>query len=121
MEISEAEVPHIPTNVSNLIKIRETTGNPNKGNAIYLTVRSSHLAFIGREFYLKSDHSPPSIHPKLSSQLSGNLSFVSTLVLKKSLPGHTGCVNAISWNNTGSLLCTGSDDCKIVLFHPIQI
>ena len=30
--------------------------------------------------------------------------------------GHTGCVNAMSWNDTGELLASGSDDTRICIW-----
>ncbi|XP_044512301.1 protein ALTERED SEED GERMINATION 2 isoform X2 [Mangifera indica] len=40
-------------------------------------------------------------------------SLLRRLSLERELEGHQGCVNAISWNSTGSLLISGSDDTRI--------
>lgn len=40
------------------------------------------------------------------------------LHLAKRLDGHRGCVNSIHWNAEGTLLITGSDDCKLVRAPP---
>lgn len=34
-----------------------------------------------------------------------------------SIKGHTGCVNAISWNSRGSLLISGSDDTQVLYLY----
>ncbi|XP_030455167.1 protein ALTERED SEED GERMINATION 2 isoform X1 [Syzygium oleosum] len=40
-------------------------------------------------------------------------SLVQRLSHEKALEGHQGCVNAIAWNSSGSLLISGSDDTRI--------
>ncbi|XP_057533698.1 protein ALTERED SEED GERMINATION 2 isoform X2 [Amaranthus tricolor] len=40
-------------------------------------------------------------------------SMIRRLSLERELEGHTGCVNTIAWNSTGSLLISGSDDTRI--------
>ncbi|XP_044475514.1 protein ALTERED SEED GERMINATION 2-like isoform X2 [Mangifera indica] len=40
-------------------------------------------------------------------------SLLQRLSQERELEGHQGCVNAISWNSTGSLLISGSDDTQI--------
>ncbi|CAF2352241.1 unnamed protein product [Brassica rapa] len=40
-------------------------------------------------------------------------SLVRRLSQEQELEGHQGCVNAISWNSTGSLLVSGSDDLRV--------
>ncbi|KAL6527286.1 Protein ALTERED SEED GERMINATION 2 [Orobanche gracilis] len=40
-------------------------------------------------------------------------SLVRKLSLERELEGHHGCVNAISWNSSGSMLISGSDDTQI--------
>ncbi|KAL6079645.1 DDB1- and CUL4-associated factor 8 [Balamuthia mandrillaris] len=42
-----------------------------------------------------------------------NVSFVSRLYLHKRLEHHRGCVNTIHWNEEGTRLITGSDDCHL--------
>jgi WD repeat-containing protein 42A len=57
--------------------------------------------------------------PTSSTQLfRANSSFVSRLHLAKRLDGHRGCVNSIHWNAEGTLLITGSDDCKLNIYSP---
>ena len=34
--------------------------------------------------------------------------------------GHQGCVNGIEWNYPGTLLCSVSDDCNIILWDPFK-
>ncbi|XP_022133751.1 WD and tetratricopeptide repeats protein 1 isoform X3 [Momordica charantia] len=40
-------------------------------------------------------------------------SFIQRLSQEKELEGHQGCVNAVAWNSSGSLLISGSDDTRI--------
>ncbi|OMO57676.1 hypothetical protein COLO4_35194 [Corchorus olitorius] len=40
-------------------------------------------------------------------------SLVRRLSLEQELEGHQGCVNAVAWNSSGSLLISGSDDARI--------
>ncbi|XP_054797939.1 protein ALTERED SEED GERMINATION 2 isoform X2 [Prosopis cineraria] len=40
-------------------------------------------------------------------------SLIRRLSLERQLEGHRGCVNAVAWNSTGSLLISGSDDTRI--------
>ncbi|KAL6504264.1 Protein ALTERED SEED GERMINATION 2 [Orobanche gracilis] len=40
-------------------------------------------------------------------------SLVRKLSLERELEGHRGCVNAISWNSSGSMLISGSDDTQV--------
>lgn len=43
-------------------------------------------------------------------------SLIRRLSQEKELEGHQGCVNALSWNSSGSLLISGSDDTRINLW-----
>lgn len=38
-----------------------------------------------------------------------------TLGVEEVLIGHTGCVNRISWNASGTLLASGSDDLNVII------
>uniref|UniRef100_H2ZN13 Anaphase-promoting complex subunit 4 WD40 domain-containing protein n=1 Tax=Ciona savignyi TaxID=51511 RepID=H2ZN13_CIOSA len=40
------------------------------------------------------------------------------LQLDKELKGHTGCVNCLEWNESGSILASGSDDTNVNLWDP---
>ena len=40
------------------------------------------------------------------------------LQLEKELEGHSGCVNCLDWNTSGSLLASGSDDTNIIIWNP---
>ncbi|KAL8834208.1 MAG: hypothetical protein Q9170_003865 [Blastenia crenularia] len=42
--------------------------------------------------------------------LYGDISWVENLDIVNELGGHSGCVNALSWSSSGSLLASGSDD-----------
>lgn len=47
-------------------------------------------------------------------------SLMSRLELETELIGHSGCVNCLEWNDNGTVLATGSDDCHILLFDPFR-
>ncbi|XP_025099110.1 WD and tetratricopeptide repeats protein 1-like [Pomacea canaliculata] len=44
--------------------------------------------------------------------------LISRLGLEAELDGHQGCVNCLEWNETGSLLASGSDDVQVILWDP---
>ncbi|PKA52956.1 Coatomer subunit alpha-2 [Apostasia shenzhenica] len=46
-------------------------------------------------------------------RLQMHSSLVRRLALDKAMEGHLGCVNAIAWNSSGSLLISGSDDTRV--------
>lgn len=56
---------------------------------------------------------PPRIY---SRRLSASQTLIQRLGLYGKLNGHQGCVNAISFNSTGELLASGSDDRQIMLW-----
>eukprot|EP01114_Cavostelium_apophysatum_P010368 TRINITY_DN2400_c0_g1_i1.p2 TRINITY_DN2400_c0_g1~~TRINITY_DN2400_c0_g1_i1.p2 ORF type:complete len:692 (-),score=192.97 TRINITY_DN2400_c0_g1_i1:2965-5040(-) len=49
----------------------------------------------------------------LQREIQSNVSFVSKLYLHKELKKHSGCVNTVQWNESGTMLITGSDDCRL--------
>ncbi|KAK7108463.1 WD and tetratricopeptide repeats protein 1-like [Littorina saxatilis] len=46
--------------------------------------------------------------------------MIKRLGLEKELEGHTGCVNCLEWNETGSLLASGSDDVQVIIWDPFR-
>lgn len=46
----------------------------------------------------------------------GTSAFVKDLDIINELPGHSGCVNALSWSKSGRLLASGSDD-RVINIH----
>ena len=48
--------------------------------------------------------------------LYGTKSFIADLDIINELPGHSGCVNALSWSKSGRLLASGSDD-RVINIH----
>ncbi|EEA21307.1 hypothetical protein TMatcc_009290 [Talaromyces marneffei ATCC 18224] len=52
--------------------------------------------------------------------LYGASEWIDELDIVNELGGHTGCVNALSWSNSGRLLASGSDDTylNIYSYHP---
>ncbi|KAI9106813.1 hypothetical protein K1719_022341 [Acacia pycnantha] len=49
----------------------------------------------------------------VNHRLQIHSSLVRRLSQERELEGHRGCVNAVAWNSTGSLLISGSDDTRI--------
>ena len=47
----------------------------------------------------------------------GSKSFVQRLCLAEKLEFHDGCVNSLNFNEAGSLLASGSDDCNIAVWN----
>ncbi|EDV25014.1 uncharacterized protein TRIADDRAFT_25382, partial [Trichoplax adhaerens] len=47
-------------------------------------------------------------------------SLANRLELETELEGHRGCVNCLEWNDDGSLLASGSDDLKFILWDPLR-
>mmetsp|Transcript_7028 Transcript_7028/g.10517 ORF Transcript_7028/g.10517 Transcript_7028/m.10517 type:complete len:120 (+) Transcript_7028:140-499(+) len=50
---------------------------------------------------------------KLYRDMNVHPSMISRMKKELVLDGHTGCVNRISWNDSGTLLASGSDDLHI--------
>uniref|UniRef100_A0A3P8Z1X6 Ddb1 and cul4 associated factor 6 n=1 Tax=Esox lucius TaxID=8010 RepID=A0A3P8Z1X6_ESOLU len=48
----------------------------------------------------------------------GRREFVQRLKLEATLTVHDGCVNTISWNDTGEYILSGSDDTNLVITNP---
>ncbi|KAL6867261.1 hypothetical protein ACP4OV_015285 [Aristida adscensionis] len=55
--------------------------------------------------------------PEIKRKVQFHSSLVQKLALEKEMEGHTGCVNAIAWNASGSLLISGSDDTRINIWN----
>lgn len=53
-------------------------------------------------------------HNPVDSVIRNNISFVSRLKVTGKLMQHEGCVNSVEWNEDGTKLITGSDDCRVV-------
>ncbi|EFJ45684.1 hypothetical protein VOLCADRAFT_42270, partial [Volvox carteri f. nagariensis] len=49
-------------------------------------------------------------------QMSGSESLIYRMELQRNLEGHGGCVNTVSFNPTGDLLVSGSDDQSVMLW-----
>ncbi|XP_056280695.1 DDB1- and CUL4-associated factor 6 isoform X5 [Pseudoliparis swirei] len=54
----------------------------------------------------------------IRSNYLGRREFLQRLKLEGTLNVHDGCVNTISWNNTGEYLLSGSDDTFLVISNP---
>lgn len=46
--------------------------------------------------------------------------FIRRLHQTQSLEGHRGCVNAIAWDHTGRWMVSGSDDCRLNIWRPLE-
>ena len=46
--------------------------------------------------------------------------FVRRIGLQTELKGHSGCVNCLEWNATGTLLASGSDDKHVAIWDPLS-
>ncbi len=53
-----------------------------------------------------------------SSFCSGSLAHLQRLSLLQTLDSHRGCVNTIAWNESGTLILSGSDDHRLVVTEP---
>ncbi|XP_076810630.1 WD and tetratricopeptide repeats protein 1-like [Clavelina lepadiformis] len=47
-------------------------------------------------------------------------SLLNKLGLEQELKGHEGCVNCLDWNESGTLLVSGSDDTNVILWDPFM-
>ncbi|CAH8281800.1 unnamed protein product [Eruca vesicaria subsp. sativa] len=66
----------------------------------------------GNIFNLLHSRSTEPSH-EVDQRMQLHSSLVRRLSQEQELEGHQGCVNAISWNSTGSLLVSGSDDLRV--------
>eukprot|EP01089_Gocevia_fonbrunei_P020458 TRINITY_DN7640_c0_g1_i1.p1 TRINITY_DN7640_c0_g1~~TRINITY_DN7640_c0_g1_i1.p1 ORF type:complete len:679 (-),score=136.31 TRINITY_DN7640_c0_g1_i1:4-2040(-) len=57
----------------------------------------------------------------VKSSILAHKPFYSKLRLESALSGHRGCVNSIQWNSTGSLIITGSDDCRVNIWSGVGL
>ena len=57
---------------------------------------------------------------RLMRDLEGHSTQIDKLHNMKLLEGHDGCVNCLEWNNSGTILASGSDDLSIILWDPFQ-
>ncbi|KAI9916333.1 hypothetical protein PsorP6_017974 [Peronosclerospora sorghi] len=56
----------------------------------------------------------------IDAACQGHGSLVRRLQCEATLEGHTGCVNTLQWNATGTLLASGSDDRKVLIWSYAQ-
>ncbi|XP_065186433.1 WD and tetratricopeptide repeats protein 1-like [Sycon ciliatum] len=55
---------------------------------------------------------------RVSGRLHATNGFVDRLSKRTLLQGHEGCVNCMEWNESGTLLASGSDDKTVKLWRP---
>lgn len=58
------------------------------------------------------------VHRSFQRTLQVTPALINRLGLEADLEGHQGCVNCLEWNETGSLLASGSDDVHIIIWDP---
>src|SRR3954453_2929024 len=49
--------------------------------------------------------------------LSTHQSMLENLSFERLLTGHEGCINRLAFNQSGSLLASGSDDCTVSIYQ----
>jgi WD40 repeat protein len=90
---------------------------------------SSHVYLWNRTRQLDTDPPPhgPSTFFKGTPNIPHAVSFIPPLdsyhltrrlTNSSTLGGHTGCVNTVSWNEIGTHLLSGSDDCHLNIYDP---
>lgn len=58
---------------------------------------------------------------KKQPKVQTSIESIKRLKLESTLYGHSGCVNCIEWNKSGSLLASGSDDRNVIIWDPFKI
>lgn len=49
--------------------------------------------------------------------LSDSLDLIQRLKLNRKLAVHKGCVNSVQWDESGTVLLSGSDDQHLIITH----
>ncbi|KAH9546562.1 hypothetical protein CY35_12G103000 [Sphagnum magellanicum] len=70
-----------------------------------------------RSLHFRAGQVPfPVLEPYARRALQMHSSLVQRLDLHKVMDGHQGCVNSLAWNAQGTLLISGSDDTRVILW-----
>lgn len=69
---------------------------------------------------LLADRSYYDIETIIKNRLLYSSSNIRRLELDAILEGHNGCVNCLEWNSTGTLLASGSDDCRVMIWDTFK-
>ncbi|CAF0923462.1 unnamed protein product [Brachionus calyciflorus] len=77
----------------------------------------SQNTFLHDLYYKELDSS---YFRKFKSKNVFSRSIIEHMNLDYELQGHSGCVNCLEWNQSGSILASGSDDLKIILWDPFR-
>ena len=65
---------------------------------------------------LHSRQAATNLHYDLNHRLTTHASAIHSLAFDQLLEGHAGCVNRLAWNQSATLLASGSDDCCVRLW-----
>ncbi|KAG0321248.1 DDB1- and CUL4-associated factor 6 [Dissophora globulifera] len=86
--------------------------------ASFSSLHSSHHNFLRTLSDLQTV--PRTRQASLTHHLFSSESFVRRLEQNTILKGHRGCVNTISWDDTGEFLVSGSDDLHLNIYRPLD-
>ncbi|RKO92787.1 hypothetical protein BDK51DRAFT_51082 [Blyttiomyces helicus] len=78
--------------------------------------RSGQDYYFGAQLTRSPRPTPGFPSPGNPRATTSDQSLISRLTLSQILDSHTGCVNALSWNASGTLLISGSDDLHLGLW-----
>ena len=101
---------NIKIDENNTLEGEYHTNRPYVSPFTYSPFKNS-LNFLQNREYCNS--TSPSI---LETDFQTNPTFINDLCISKKLKKHKGCVNTIRWNENGSLLLSGSDDCNLCIW-----
>jgi len=68
-------------------------------------------------FQIIKNRSDVSSHKQYVTALCTNDKYIKRLEYHR-LVGHSGCVNTVSWNSSGTIIVSGSDDQKLKIWEP---
>jgi len=101
-------------NISQLLAQREIEGPYYRARKLFLTPLNESLKENENGDFFAFKRAKLGM---INQQIHSNHMWISKLKMYKELKKHTGCVNTVAWNADGTLLLTGSDDCKLNLWN----
>ncbi|KAJ1676439.1 hypothetical protein EV182_008189, partial [Spiromyces aspiralis] len=72
---------------------------------------------LSRRYSGKAGLSSTALDSRFRSEVLGSRYFYERLGVKQVLDGHHGCVNALAWNEDGSMFVSGSDDRRLCIWQ----